>query len=355
MSWSSQQSLFATPTSAEADGEGGDGPSPSDMLAPDFSYAFLKGLETITHNRPKSVHIPPNVLESMGNMERQYWEIKAPHFDIVIFFKKGKFYELYDCDAVIAHREFGLKLVCDSSNRGKMRMAGVPEQSFTEWARLFVFRGYKIGRVEQLNVGGGDEDGADSPAGKAPSVKLKITPRELVQIITGGTISDPGMLTGDDANILVAIVPVCTTTTTTGTTLLSAEAVAVDISRNVVLHCPCPGLGGPTTTNGEGGTPVIESPSVQATRVLDAVQCLLLHLNPREIIIPSCMDVCTGVGGIPTATSPSQTGMDELLAGLKQLVRNGFATATSSDVSTEEVTPQILAAHTTIKKEGCIR
>lgn len=346
MSWSSQQSLFATPTSAEADGEGGnDGPSPSDMLAPDFSYAFLKGLETITHNRPKSVEIPPSVLENMGNMERQYWEIKAPHFDIVVFFKKGKFYELYDCDAVIAHREFGLKLVCDSSNRGKMRMAGVPEQSFTEWARLFVFRGYKIGRVEQLNVGAGDEDGADSPAGKAPPVKLKITPRELVQIITGGTISDPGMLTGDDANILVAIVPVCTTTTT-GTTLLSAEAVAVDISRNVVLHCPCPGLGGPASSTGDGGG---ESPSVQATRVLDAVQCLLLHLNPREIIVPSCMEVCSGVGATGT-TATAQTGMDELLAGLKQLVRNGFATATSSDVSTEEVTPEILAAHTTAKK-----
>lgn len=338
MSWSSQQSLFATPTQADPDAEGG--PSVADLLAPDFSYSFLKGIETLTHNRPKSVDIPRAVLDGMGNMERQYWEIKGPHFDIVVFFKKGKFYELYDCDAVIAHREFGLKLVCDTTNRGKMRMAGVPEQSFTEWARLFVFRGYKIGRVEQITP---EDDEAESPNGRAP-VKLKITPRELVQIITGGTVSDPGMLTGDDANILVGVVPACSIDPVTGHLLLSAEAIAVDISRNVVLLCPCPSTGGDGTI-----TPGYEAPSVQAARVLDAVQCLLLHLGPREIVIPSSLSVCDR---LLDRSGPQVAGLEEVLAGLKQMVRNGFASASSTDTSSEEVTSEMVAAYA--KKEGTL-
>lgn len=55
-----------------------------------------------------------------------------------MFFKKGKFYELYEKDADIGHQEFDLKL----TDRVNMRMVGVPEMSFDMWAAQFVARGY---------------------------------------------------------------------------------------------------------------------------------------------------------------------------------------------------------------------
>lgn len=69
--------------------------------------------------------------------EKQYWEIKQHHWNSIVFFKKGKFYELYENDADIAHREFDLKM----TDRVNMRMAGVPESSFEDWAAKFIARG----------------------------------------------------------------------------------------------------------------------------------------------------------------------------------------------------------------------
>jgi DNA mismatch repair protein MSH6 len=219
----------------------------TDEYSADFTYPFLKGVDTVSPRRPASITIPRQVLEKMNNMERQYWEIKSKHFNCVIFFKKGKFYELYDCDAVIGSREFGLKLTHDSTNRGKMRMSGVPEQSFAQWARLFVFRGHKVGRVEQMSP-----DDAEEGAGGA---KAKCVPRELVQILTPATVTEASMLSSPLPAYLAAICPFGARNLTS-----FVEALALDASRRELLHCVC------------------ESPAELAT--------LLNHLQPKELVIP---------------------------------------------------------------------
>lgn len=236
-----------------------------DLYASNFTYSFLKGVDISGPDRPRTISIPRRLLDEMGNMERQYWEIKAAHFNVVVFFKKGKFYELYDSDAVTACREFGLKMSCDSTNRGKMRMAGVPEQSFAEWARLFVFRGYKIGRVEQMSR---DDDDA----------KAKIVPRELVQILTPGTLTDPAMITGHQAHFVIAFTPVWETTQYGRT--LAMDAFAVDLSRNVMYRCACPSLltDGTATTGGSKD---------HIASVLSSVACLMHHMHPKEVILPT--------------------------------------------------------------------
>lgn len=68
------------------------------------------------------------------------------NWDVVVFFKKGKFYELYEGDADIGHQHFGLKM----TPRVNMRMVGVPEASFGTWCKQFIYKGYKVGRVEQM-------------------------------------------------------------------------------------------------------------------------------------------------------------------------------------------------------------
>lgn len=62
------------------------------------------------------------------------WEIKKKNFDVIIFFRKGKFFELFEEDADIGAKLLGLKV----SNRGSMRLAGVPVDSFAQWAKKLV-------------------------------------------------------------------------------------------------------------------------------------------------------------------------------------------------------------------------
>nr|CCC93783.1 unnamed protein product [Trypanosoma congolense IL3000] len=224
-----------------------------DVYRVDFSYSFLKGIDS--RRPPSSIVIPPKDLDAMAAMERQYWEIKSKNYGVVIFFKKGKFYELYDQDAAMAHREFGLKLVFDTTNRGKMRLAGVPEQTFSEWARLFVFRGYKVGRVEQMKD---DEE-------PSKSARPKVMQRELVEILTPGTLTDPVMISGYGAIFILSLYPI---------SVGRVDAMAVDLSRRVVYHCPC-GL------QSDGDT------SVREENVFSEVSSLLQQLQPREIIFPS--------------------------------------------------------------------
>eukprot|EP01061_Rhynchopus_euleeides_P014543 TRINITY_DN2517_c0_g2_i1.p1 TRINITY_DN2517_c0_g2~~TRINITY_DN2517_c0_g2_i1.p1 ORF type:complete len:901 (+),score=376.40 TRINITY_DN2517_c0_g2_i1:449-3151(+) len=130
----------------------------------------------------------------MTNFERQYWEIKMENWDTVLFFKKGKFYELYERDADIGHQEFDLKLT--EVARSSMRMVGLPEQTFTLWASRFIGGGHKVGRVEQMQTRTQLERSGSKQA---------IVPRELCQILTLGTLTELEMLTDHQPNYIVSL------------------------------------------------------------------------------------------------------------------------------------------------------
>jgi len=66
----------------------------------------------------RTILVPQKAKDQFTAFERQFWEIKQYHYDTVLFFQKGKFYELYEDDAVIGHRDFDLKL----TDRVKMKM-----------------------------------------------------------------------------------------------------------------------------------------------------------------------------------------------------------------------------------------
>ena len=48
---------------------------------------------------PRSLYIPESVFQTLSPFESQFWRVKQKHFDTIVFFKKGKFYELYEMDA----------------------------------------------------------------------------------------------------------------------------------------------------------------------------------------------------------------------------------------------------------------
>ena len=92
-----------------------------------------------------TLYISTGDMSNLTPMEQQYWATKKNHMDKLVFFKKGKFYELYEDDADIAKKEFDLKI----TERINMRMAGVPESSFLNYAKKFISLGYDCLRVEQ--------------------------------------------------------------------------------------------------------------------------------------------------------------------------------------------------------------
>ena len=147
---------------------------------------------------PNTVYVPSSAWAKFSPFEKQYWEIKKNLWNTVVFFKKGKFYELYENDATIGHQLFDLKL----TDRVNMRMVGVPESSLEMWVNQFVAKGYKVARVDQMESALGKEmRERDTKAKKAD----KIIRRELACILTAGTLVDGSMLQDDMATYCAAI------------------------------------------------------------------------------------------------------------------------------------------------------
>ncbi|KAK0648722.1 muts domain V-domain-containing protein [Cercophora newfieldiana] len=147
---------------------------------------------------PTSIFVPPHAFNDFSAFEKQYWGIKKNLWDTVVFFKKGKFYELYENDATIGHQLFDLKM----TDRVNMRMVGVPESSLDIWVNQFVAKGFKVARVDQMESALGKE--MRERDAKAKKVD-KIIRRELACILTGGTLVDGSMLQDDMATYCAAI------------------------------------------------------------------------------------------------------------------------------------------------------
>ncbi len=177
---------------------------------PEDRYPWLANILDMDRNKPgdpnydpRTVYIPPLAWTKFSAFEKQYWEIKQKFWDTIVFFKKGKFYELYENDATIGHQLFDLKL----TDRVNMRMVGVPEMSLNHWANQFVAKGFKIARVDQMESALGKEmrEREDSVGPGSKGKKDKIINRELACVLTKGTLVDGSMLEDDMATYCVAI------------------------------------------------------------------------------------------------------------------------------------------------------
>lgn len=176
---------------------------------PDERYAWLADIRDIDRNKPgspeydpRTIYVPPMAWANFSPFEKQYWEIKQKFWDTIVFFKKGKFYELYENDATVGHQLFDLKL----TDRVNMRMVGVPEASLDHWAAQFVAKGFKIARVDQRETALGKE--MRERDDKKPAKKDKgnsIIKRELACVLTAGTLVDGTMLQDDMSTYCVAI------------------------------------------------------------------------------------------------------------------------------------------------------
>ena len=124
-------------------------------------------------------------------MMKQYLKIKADHQDAFLFFRLGDFYEMFYEDAIQAARELEITLTQrDSGKKESIPMCGVPHHAAENYIKNLVDKGYKVAVCEQV------EDPKDA---------VGVVKREVVQVITPGTVMESTMLRENESNYLASL------------------------------------------------------------------------------------------------------------------------------------------------------
>ncbi|MCD8036069.1 MAG: DNA mismatch repair protein MutS [Clostridiales bacterium] len=124
-------------------------------------------------------------------MMEQYFEIKNKYRHCLLFFRLGDFYELFFEDAVIGSRELGLTLTGkDWGQKERAPMCGVPFHSADSYIDKLVKNGYKVAICEQV------ED---------PKAAKGIVKRDVIRIVTPGTVIDKEVLDENKNNYIMSI------------------------------------------------------------------------------------------------------------------------------------------------------
>ena len=122
-------------------------------------------------------------------MMQQYQAVKNAHPDQILFFRLGDFYEMFMDDALLVSKELELTLTKRSTAGEGIPMCGVPYHSAEPYINKLVNRGYKVAICEQI----GD------PKAKG------LTKREVIKIVTPGTVMSESALSGNKNNYITLI------------------------------------------------------------------------------------------------------------------------------------------------------
>lgn len=122
---------------------------------------------------------------------KQYLNIKVDYPDSFLFFRLGDFYEMFNEDAILAAQELEITLTNrDSASSDPIPMCGVPHHAAERYIKTLVDKGYKVAICEQV------ED---------PKTAKGIVKREVVQMITPGTVMESSMLHEKNSNFIASL------------------------------------------------------------------------------------------------------------------------------------------------------
>lgn len=129
-------------------------------------------------------------------MMEQYIEIKANNPDSMLFYRMGDFYELFFQDAVDASRALGITLTKRGQHMGlDIPMCGVPVHAADDYLQRLISVGFRVAVCEQV------EDPAEAKKRGSKSVVR----RDVVRLVTPGTLTEEKLLSPSDANYLMAV------------------------------------------------------------------------------------------------------------------------------------------------------
>ena len=123
-------------------------------------------------------------------LRQQYLDIKKQYPDAILFFRLGDFYETFDDDARRASEALDIVLTSRPVAKGvRVPMAGIPFHAADNYLGRLIEKGYRVAIAEQV--------------GDQPDKGL--FPREVVRVVTPGTVVEPGLLSAGENNYLAAV------------------------------------------------------------------------------------------------------------------------------------------------------
>ena len=129
--------------------------------------------------------------EDVTPIRRQYLRIKKQYPNAIVLFRLGDFYETFDEDARIASRELEIVLTSREMGKGnKIPLAGIPYHALDGYLAKLINRGYKVAICEQMTK---------------PGETKGLVERDVVRLVTPGTVVEPGLLDSKSNNYLVSV------------------------------------------------------------------------------------------------------------------------------------------------------
>ncbi|HEX8473769.1 MAG TPA: DNA mismatch repair protein MutS [Pyrinomonadaceae bacterium] len=130
-------------------------------------------------------------------LRKQYLDIKRRHPDAILLFRIGDFYEVFDDDARLIARELDIVLTTKAMGRDtRVPFTGVPHHSLERHLATLISRGHRVAICEQLTT---------APV-RGEAAGRGLIERDVVRIVTPGTVLEPGLLQSKVNNYLAAYV-----------------------------------------------------------------------------------------------------------------------------------------------------
>ena len=122
-------------------------------------------------------------------MMQQYYSIKNKYKDVILFFRVGDFYETFGEDAKLFSKELNVVLTARGKGKNRVPLAGVPHHAVDTYVTRLIRKGFKVAICEQM----------EEPPAKG------IVKREVVRILTAGTLIEDSLLVAKENNYLASV------------------------------------------------------------------------------------------------------------------------------------------------------
>lgn len=134
-------------------------------------------------------------MSNVTPMMAQYLEIKEAHADALLFYRMGDFYEMFFEDAVNAAEALDIALTKRGKHNGEdIPMCGVPVHSAEGYLLTLIRKGFRVAVCEQM----------ESPAEAKKRGSKSVVKRDVVRLVTPGTLTEDALLEARRHNFLAA-------------------------------------------------------------------------------------------------------------------------------------------------------
>ncbi len=210
-------------------------------------------------------------------MMEQYLEIKAAHPGLLLFYRMGDFYELFFEDAEIASKALGIVLTKRGKHQGAdIPMCGMPVERADDYLHRLIAQGHRVAVCEQM----------EDPAAARARGSKSVVKRDVVRLVTPGTLTEETLLDARANNYLLAI---ARARASSGTDRFGLAWIDISTSEFMVTECSAAELG-----------------------------AILARINPSEAIVADALYSDTDIG--PTLQE---------LAAVTPLTRDVFDSSTA--------------------------